>query len=188
MRLHARLIQPRDPGHACRCGRAHAPWLARLPDRQCLIWLLCTQMCLNTLRAGLIATRVDLVTELYPGVIAAPLVIRHHRRLRWPLLHRRPCSPASATSMVPRMRPLWREAPSCHSLQGSQVGPSRCGHASDQAFTYAMVWHIFDTSGISCRTCLPSHVPNNCPHNIQRPCIISRVSGSRTGDACPKVN
>jgi hypothetical protein len=33
------------------------------------------QACLNTLRAGLIAARIDLATELYPGVIAAPLII-----------------------------------------------------------------------------------------------------------------
>lgn len=33
------------------------------------------QVCLNTLRAGLIASRIDLVTQLYPGVIAAPLII-----------------------------------------------------------------------------------------------------------------
>ena len=33
------------------------------------------QACLNTLRAGLVAARVDLVHALYPGVIAAPLVI-----------------------------------------------------------------------------------------------------------------
>ncbi len=32
-------------------------------------------MCLNTLRAGLIASRIDLTTELYPGVLAAPLII-----------------------------------------------------------------------------------------------------------------
>ena len=31
--------------------------------------------CLNVLRAGLIASRVDLCGELFPGVIAAPLVV-----------------------------------------------------------------------------------------------------------------
>ena len=38
-----------------------------------LFWSL--QVCLNTLRAGLIASRIDLTTELYPGVLAAPLII-----------------------------------------------------------------------------------------------------------------
>ena len=33
------------------------------------------QACLNTLRAGLIASRVDLIWQMYPGVIAGPLVI-----------------------------------------------------------------------------------------------------------------
>lgn len=33
------------------------------------------QVCLNILRAGLIASRVDLSVQKYPGVIAAPLVI-----------------------------------------------------------------------------------------------------------------
>ena len=33
------------------------------------------QACLNVLRAGLIASRVDLCGELFPGVIAAPLVV-----------------------------------------------------------------------------------------------------------------
>jgi hypothetical protein len=33
------------------------------------------QACLNVLRAGLIAARVDLCRELFPGVLAAPLVI-----------------------------------------------------------------------------------------------------------------
>lgn len=33
------------------------------------------QVCLNILRAGLIASRIDLSTQLYPGVIAAPLII-----------------------------------------------------------------------------------------------------------------
>ncbi len=33
------------------------------------------QICLNILRAGLIASRVDLSVYKYPGVIAAPLVI-----------------------------------------------------------------------------------------------------------------
>ena len=33
------------------------------------------QICLNILRAGLIASRVDLCVYKYPGVIAAPLVI-----------------------------------------------------------------------------------------------------------------
>lgn len=35
----------------------------------------CLQVCLNILRAGLIASRIDLTTELYPGVLAAPLII-----------------------------------------------------------------------------------------------------------------
>ena len=33
------------------------------------------QICLNILRAGLIASRVDLSVYKYPGVVAAPLVI-----------------------------------------------------------------------------------------------------------------
>ena len=33
------------------------------------------QACLNTLRAGLIASRVDVIWQMYPGVIAGPLVI-----------------------------------------------------------------------------------------------------------------
>ena len=33
------------------------------------------QACLNTLRAGLIASRVDLIWQMHPGVIAGPLVI-----------------------------------------------------------------------------------------------------------------
>ena len=33
------------------------------------------QVCLNILRAGLIASRVDLSVQKFPGVIAAPLVI-----------------------------------------------------------------------------------------------------------------
>ncbi|BDA51041.1 probable trimeric intracellular cation channel type B [Coccomyxa sp. Obi] len=33
------------------------------------------KVCLNILRAGLIASRIDLTTELYPGVLAAPLII-----------------------------------------------------------------------------------------------------------------
>jgi len=36
---------------------------------------LLVQICLNILRAGLIASRVDLSVYKYPGVIAAPLVI-----------------------------------------------------------------------------------------------------------------
>ena len=35
----------------------------------------CLQICLNILRAGLIASRVDLSVQKFPGVIAAPLVI-----------------------------------------------------------------------------------------------------------------
>ena len=33
------------------------------------------QACLNTLRAGLIASRVDLIWQMHPGVVAGPLVI-----------------------------------------------------------------------------------------------------------------
>lgn len=33
------------------------------------------QVCLNLLRAGLIASRIDLTSQLYPGVLAAPLII-----------------------------------------------------------------------------------------------------------------
>ncbi|EIE21233.1 hypothetical protein COCSUDRAFT_30355 [Coccomyxa subellipsoidea C-169] len=33
------------------------------------------KVCLNMLRAGLIASRIDLTTQLYPGVLAAPLII-----------------------------------------------------------------------------------------------------------------
>lgn len=33
------------------------------------------QACLNTLRAGLIASRVDLIWQMHPGIIAGPLVI-----------------------------------------------------------------------------------------------------------------
>lgn len=33
------------------------------------------QACLNILRAGLMAARVDLAVQLFPGVIAAPLLL-----------------------------------------------------------------------------------------------------------------
>ncbi|KAK9901979.1 hypothetical protein WJX75_000130 [Coccomyxa subellipsoidea] len=33
------------------------------------------KVCLNLLRAGLIASRIDLTSQLYPGVLAAPLII-----------------------------------------------------------------------------------------------------------------
>lgn len=54
-----------------RCGSLHTA-----PMQACMLKLVwCAQACLNVLRAGLIASRVDLCGVLFPGVIAAPLVI-----------------------------------------------------------------------------------------------------------------
>ena len=40
-----------------------------------MLMCLALQCCLNILRAGLIASRVNLSVQKFPGVIAAPLVI-----------------------------------------------------------------------------------------------------------------
>ena len=50
------------------------PETRQVPSAQ-LTSALRVQVCLNVLRAGLIASRVDVTLELYPGVVLAPLVI-----------------------------------------------------------------------------------------------------------------